>query len=70
MVRHNETGLIVPLRDEIQLAHAIRYYLENPDAAREIGARAMNEARSRYSKSRYVEQLMEIYKQVIYGRAA
>jgi glycosyltransferase involved in cell wall biosynthesis len=38
LVRHGVNGLLVPARDEIQLADSISWLLSNPDKAARMGA--------------------------------
>lgn len=48
LVEHGENGLLSAPRDARALAENILYLLENPDAARRIGARGAEQARTRW----------------------
>jgi glycosyltransferase involved in cell wall biosynthesis len=57
-------GVLVPPRDEAGLAAALRGVLRDPDAAREMGARAQDRCRREFSLDRTVESLELLYEQL------
>jgi len=56
-----ETGLIVPTRDPVALAAAIRRLLEDRPAAEAMAAEAKRRVRERFSVARMVEETLRIY---------
>lgn len=64
IVRHEETGLLVPYADHDALAAAIVRALEDQALARRIGARGRQEAIERYSASRLAADLEAWYLQL------
>lgn len=65
MIKHGETGQIVPVRNVSRLAEAMKTYVDVPEVAEQYAERAKQAARSRYGKQRYVETLLEIYRSVL-----
>jgi glycosyltransferase involved in cell wall biosynthesis len=65
-----ETGLLVPPEDPESLAAAICYLLETPHVAAELGARAREAVRQRFSLQRMVGEYTCLYGELIsaYGR--
>jgi glycosyltransferase involved in cell wall biosynthesis len=57
-------GVLVPPRDEAGLATALREVLRDPDAAREMGARARDRCRREFSLDHTVESLELLYEQL------
>ncbi len=65
IIRADETGQLVPLGDGQALVDAMMRYLDNPELARAHGDGARREGRTRWAEARYVERLLEIYREVI-----
>jgi glycosyltransferase involved in cell wall biosynthesis len=65
MVRGGDTGQVVPLRDQQALVDAVAVYLDDPELARTHGDRAREEGRRRWGETRFVDRLLEIYREVI-----
>lgn len=61
VVRHGETGLIVPERDPTELAQALSALLSNPDRRRALGAAARRDVERRFGWDRVAERLEAIY---------
>ncbi len=68
LVRHGETGLLVPPADAGALAQAIRCLLTNPEAARRMGAAGRAHVARRFTWRRAAERLTEVYEDVIRQR--
>jgi glycosyltransferase involved in cell wall biosynthesis len=60
-IRDEETGLLVPPEDPAELARAIRFLIENPARAREIGSRAAAYARTSRTWAATCDALEEAY---------
>jgi glycosyltransferase involved in cell wall biosynthesis len=64
LVRHMETGFLVPPQDAAEIADAIDYLLSNPDKAREL-ARAGRELLDReFSLEKQTRDICDIYQQL------
>lgn len=61
-VDHGSTGLVVPPGDPASLASAISWVLdtENRDEVRRMCERAREDVRSRFTRSRYIERILEV----------
>jgi glycosyltransferase involved in cell wall biosynthesis len=57
-------GVLVPPRDEAALVAAAADVLRDPEAAREMGARARERCRREFSLDRTVERLQQLYRQL------
>jgi glycosyltransferase involved in cell wall biosynthesis len=57
-------GVLVPPRNEAALAAAVGRLLRDPDAARDMGARARERCRREFSLNRTVERLQELYERL------
>jgi glycosyltransferase involved in cell wall biosynthesis len=60
IIKHKETGLLVPVKDAEKLAEAIIALLENAEQRKVLGARAREDAR-RFSLERMVESVERVY---------
>lgn len=65
IVRHGETGLLVPPDDAGAMAAACVTLLRNPEMASAITARAREDALTRYDVTRHVERICSLYGSVI-----
>lgn len=61
VVVHGETGLIVPVRDPVRLAAALRELLDDPARARAMGEAGRHRARERFSAAASVRRTLEVY---------
>lgn len=64
IVRHEETGLMVPPSNSAELARRIVELLENPARARTIGEAARDLVERDFSIDRMVGQVVEVYRDV------
>jgi glycosyltransferase involved in cell wall biosynthesis len=60
IVTNNVTGQLTPMNDAPALAAAIRRYLEEPDWARTVAAKAQTDAEQRFSAQAMTERFNEI----------
>ena len=65
LIRHGHTGWLVPVHDAGALAAAMLRYLDDPDLARTMAGRAQADARARFLPSRYAEELVELYRDLL-----
>ena len=65
VVRHGETGLIVPAGDAAALAAAVLECIRRPDEARARAQTALLEVRQRYSWDRIAESTLSVYRHVL-----
>jgi glycosyltransferase involved in cell wall biosynthesis len=70
LVKHGETGLLVPPGDVIALAGAIVALLQDPQKRTEFGERAYAIARRRYDARDNTKAVMQIYDDVIFAKRA
>jgi glycosyltransferase involved in cell wall biosynthesis len=61
LVTHQETGLLSPLQDPIQLAKNVVWLLEHPKAAREIGQRAREHVVPNFGVKQMVDKIETLY---------
>lgn len=60
-VRHGETGLLVPEKNERSLATAINWFLDNPELARQFGRNGFEFARRQFCWDRIINDLEDAY---------
>lgn len=60
-VQHGQTGLVVPERDEVQLAHAISRLLLDAGLRRRFGVAALRDMRARFDVRQLVKGLEAPY---------
>lgn len=65
VVRHGETGLIVPVGNAAALADAVLECMRHPDAARARAATALREVRGSYAWDRIAESTISVYRRVL-----
>ena len=61
VVRHGETGLLVPPRNAQALREAIEYLYVHRDVAAAMGKHGTEHIERHFSHARVVERLLEIY---------
>jgi len=61
VVRHGETGLLVPLGDHAALADALARLLASPRLRREMGLRGVEHVRQHFDEERVADRLVDIY---------
>jgi glycosyltransferase involved in cell wall biosynthesis len=65
VVKHEETGVLVPPADPMALAAAIRDLLSHPERARSMGDAARHRVRTEFSVDRMVEGNISVYREVL-----
>jgi glycosyltransferase involved in cell wall biosynthesis len=63
--RHEQHGLVVPVRDSTALAAAILRLIRDPALARRLGQAALARVRSEFSIQNHMQDLMAIYDQLL-----
>ena len=64
-VRHDDNGLLVPVRDADALALAIARLLDDPELRRRMGARGRQQAVEEFSQERVIEATLAVYREVL-----
>ena len=65
IVRHGETGLLVPPRDSSALADAIAHLAADPELRRRMGAAARRLAEERFASVTIIAQTLEVYHELL-----
>lgn len=65
IVRHEETGLLVPPADPRALAEALTRLIRHPELARSLGRRGREYVAERFSWPAIIEDLVTVYERVI-----
>jgi glycosyltransferase involved in cell wall biosynthesis len=68
VVRHGETGLLVPARDSADLAGALAMLIENSDLRARMGARGRELAVREYSVDIILNQMLSVYRELLGSR--
>jgi glycosyltransferase involved in cell wall biosynthesis len=63
VVRHRETGLVVP-PSSFELAASVRELVNNPQEAKAMGQRGLLEARTRFSVDQWVDSHSDLYERL------
>lgn len=69
VVRHEDTGLLVPVRDARALASALRRLVEDKLLRERLGAGGRRLAVAEFAQERIAEQTMELYERLMSARA-
>lgn len=64
-VQHQETGLLVPVKDAPALAEAMASLLADPEARARMGLRGRERAVQDFSEDRVVTQVLSLYRQLL-----
>lgn len=67
VVRHEETGLVVPVRDPKALAAALRRLIDDRDLRRRLGEGGRSLAVAEFAEERIIEQMMAAYDRLSAG---
>jgi len=67
IVRHEETGLLVPPADPVALSEALARLIRDPELARSLGRRGREYAAERFSWSAITDTLVTLYRRVTSG---
>jgi glycosyltransferase involved in cell wall biosynthesis len=70
VVRHGETGFLVPLGDASALADKLALLLARPALRHELGRRGVQHAARTCDEERVVERLVGLYRTALYGPAS
>ncbi len=65
IVRHGENGLLVPARDPVALADAIRALISNPGLRKEMGQRSRQIAIAEFSEERVLNETLAVYRELL-----
>jgi glycosyltransferase involved in cell wall biosynthesis len=68
IVRHEETGLHVPMGDDAAMADAIERLLRDPALRRSLGANARQFALREFNPTLHAERVVALYEEVLAGR--
>jgi glycosyltransferase involved in cell wall biosynthesis len=68
VVVDGETGLLVPLRDPVNLTRAIRRVIEEPELARKLGEAGRTRVEAEFGASLMVERFAALYEQLARGK--
>ena len=64
-VHHNENGLLVPPRDAVALATALRLLIENPNLRRQFGLRGRERAEQEFSVEKITAETLALYRELL-----
>jgi glycosyltransferase involved in cell wall biosynthesis len=65
VIRHKETGLLVPPLDELALAEAILLLLDNPGLTAEMREAGRKLVESEFSKDAMATQMRTLYRRLV-----
>ena len=65
VVRHEKTGLLVPVRDAKALAAALKRLIEDPALRRSMGVRARRLAEAEFAQEKITEQTLRVYRELL-----
>jgi glycosyltransferase involved in cell wall biosynthesis len=68
IVRHEVNGLLIPAKDEVALAEAIRRLLVNPAFARQLGENGREIVQNEFSEALVVKKTFEVYEHLLAGK--
>lgn len=68
IVRHEINGLLIPPKDEVALAEAIRRLLDNPEFATQLGNNGREIVQKEFSEELVVEKTFEVYDLLLAGK--
>ena len=64
-VRHEDIGLLVPIKDAEALAEAIKRLLQNPAERLRMGARGRERAEKEFNQEIIIQQTLNVYREMI-----
>jgi len=65
VVKHGETGLLVPMRDPTKLSHAIEQLAADPGLRRAMGNRGRRHMVQNFDRQHVLERLLNFYAQIV-----
>ncbi len=63
-VRHEDNGLLVPIKNAEALAEAIKRLLQNPDERKKMGSRGRKRAEQEFNQEIIIQQTVAIYEEL------
>jgi glycosyltransferase involved in cell wall biosynthesis len=64
-VRHEDNGLLVPIKDANALAEAIKRLLQNPAERQRMGARGRERAEKEFNQEIIIQQTFDVYREML-----
>jgi len=64
-IQHNQTGLIVPVRDVDALAKAVQVYIEHPEIAQKHGRNGKRFVNGKFTKKRMYDRYCAVYQKIL-----
>jgi glycosyltransferase involved in cell wall biosynthesis len=64
-VRHEDNGLLVPIKDAEALAEAIIRLLQNPNERRRMGAWGRERAEKEFNQEIIIQQTLDVYREML-----
>lgn len=64
-VRHEDNGLLVPVKDAHALAQAIRRLLADPALRARMGRRGRGRAKREFAQERIIAQTLAVYRELL-----
>lgn len=68
LISHGETGLLVPMDDDVELAHAIEYLADNPDVRARLGQNALEFALRHFRLDQVCQGYEHLYAELLDSR--
>ena len=65
IVCHNENGLLVPVKDSVALADAIKFLIQSPDIRTQMGKRGREIALEKFSEKKIIQKTLNLYKTLL-----
>ena len=65
LLRNNETGLLVPIKEPLKLAEALGSFLENTEKRQELARNAQIFAVERFSLRAMIEKTESLYQEIL-----
>ncbi len=65
VIEQGVTGLLVPMADDVAMAHAMETFLSDPVAARRVGRNGWERVRDRFTSEIVARNVQEIYDQML-----
>jgi glycosyltransferase involved in cell wall biosynthesis len=65
IVRDNENGLLVPIKDPIALAHAIQKLIDDPELRHRMGKRGREIVEKEFSQEQVIRETLAVYEELL-----
>jgi glycosyltransferase involved in cell wall biosynthesis len=66
IIENYVTGILIPPKDSLSIAAAIKFLLENPAEAKIIGERGRKEVRRRFSVIKHINNVKAVYSKALH----